>query len=198
TRPRASRRASRYVLVLRPAGGETWPADQTFTISWRSHVVGENPATARVSIQLYNTTTSATTTITSSQPAAGQYSWTVPSDQAPGSYQIKITRNDYPTVIGFSNTFTITAAIHVYYVNDGTVEHPGIDWTTARGDDANDGLHPYSPKASIAAVLRSYTLGPGDVIMVDEGTYTLSTNTILDSGSQGYTIEGFHNTSYPN
>src|SRR5262249_5254627 len=42
----------------------------------------------------------------------------------------------------------------------------------------------------------SYTLGSNDVILVDEGTYTLPSNTILDARSQGYTIRGFNNASY--
>lgn len=34
----ASKSPAQYVLVTRPDGGEVWPADQTFTIDWRSQV----------------------------------------------------------------------------------------------------------------------------------------------------------------
>ena len=40
----------------------------------------------------------------------------------------------------------ISSPITAYYVNDGTVS--AGDWTTAPGNDANDGLTPTTPKAS--------------------------------------------------
>ena len=57
----------------------------------------------------------------------------------------------------------------------------GGDWTTAAGDNANDGLTPATPKASIGGVLAAYHLNPGDVIRVDDGTYPLGVNIVLDA-----------------
>ena len=58
--------------------------------------------------------------------------------------------------------------IFQYYVNDGDLT--GDQYTTAVGDDSNDGLDPSRPKASIRSVLDTYDLGPGDIILV-QGTY---------------------------
>ena len=66
------------------------------------------------------------------------------------------------------------------------------DWTTAPGNDANDGLSPATPKASIRSVLEAYDLRPGDVIRVDAGTYNLLTNIVLVAQDSGVTIEGYH------
>src|SRR5205085_4419585 len=84
-----------------------------------------------------------------------------------------------------------------YYVNDGTVNANGGDWTTAPGDNGNDGLSPASPKASIGAVFVAYHLSAGDVIRVDDGTYPLGVNLVLDASVSGVMIEGYHDNSYP-
>ena len=54
-------------------------------------------------------------------------------------------------------------------------------YTTAGGSDTNSGLDPAHPKASISAILNSYVLQPGNVIMVDQSTYNLSTNLTVGS-----------------
>ena len=65
------------------------------------------------------------------------------------------------------------------------------------GSDANDGLTPATPKASIQAVLAAYDLSPGDVIRVDDGTYDLDSNILLAAADSGITIEGYNDASYP-
>ena len=62
----------------------------------------------------------------------------------------------------------------IYYVNDGSTTLD--NWCTAQGSDTNDGLSPETPKASVQAVLDAYDLGPGDVVRIDTGTYTLAGN----------------------
>ena len=73
----------------------------------------------------------------------------------------------------------------------------GEDWTTAPGDNANDGLTPATPKASIQAVLNAYHLQPGDIILVDDGTYNLDTNIVLAAVDSGIIIKGYTNASDP-
>ena len=65
-----------------------------------------------------------------------------------GNYLIRVTRIDSLLSDQGSAPFSIAPPIHIYYVNDATVNATG-DWTTAPGDDANDGLTPATPKASI-------------------------------------------------
>jgi hypothetical protein len=143
--------------------------------------------------------------ITPSTPNTGEFRWTIPNDETlppdqnlplPGNYRMLITRTDDTDVKGTSYAdFTIVPKSHVYYVNDDTVL-PG-DTCLVPGNDANDGLTPETPKASIAAVLYDYVLGPGDLILVDDGHYLITTNTLLDSRSNGYTIRGFHDPAHP-
>ena len=76
----------------------------------------------------------------------------------------------------------------IYYVNDGSVS-PG-DLTTAPGNDANDGLTPATPKASIQSVLNSYVMNPGDTIKVDTGGYSVTSNILLTAADNGIIITG--------
>jgi Ca2+-binding RTX toxin-like protein len=78
------------------------------------------------------------------------------SDMASGTPQIYLRANNTP--VG-----------NVYYVNDAA--QTDDFYTTAAGNDAYNGLSPALPKASIQSVLSTYDLGPGDVILVDNGTY---------------------------
>src|SRR5439155_9633100 len=127
----------------------------------------------------------------------GLFSWTVPTTVTPGTdYLIRVTRNDNAALIDTSNsTFSIAPPINVYYVNDGTVL--AGDWTTAAGDNANDGLTPATPKASIGGILAAYHLNSGDVIRVDNGSYNVGVNIVLDASVSGITIEGYHDPAFP-
>ena len=66
----------------------------------------------------------------------------------------------------------------------------GDVFTTAAGDDDNDGKSPGRPMASISAVLDQYDLGPGDIIHVDTGVYNLLRNVLITAGDSGVLIQG--------
>ncbi len=136
-------------------------------------------------------------TITSNAPDTGSFSWTVPPGTVVGDdYRIRVTRNDNQAIQDISdNNFSIRLPISVYYVNDGAVA--AGDFTTTIGNDASSGLSPDAPKGSISAVLAAYSLKPGDTILVDAGTYTLSTALILNAAASGITIRGFHDPADP-
>ncbi|MEI8369156.1 MAG: right-handed parallel beta-helix repeat-containing protein, partial [Planctomycetia bacterium] len=57
----------------------------------------------------------------------------------------------------------------VIYVNDGSASRDV--YALATGDDANDGLSPSHPKASVQGVLSSYVVDPHTLIVVDTGDY---------------------------
>jgi parallel beta-helix repeat protein len=85
-------------------------------------------------------------------------------------------------------TVTVTALVidndhRTYYVNDSstTVDN----WCTAAGSDANDGLSPTTPKATVQAVLDAYTLTAGDVVRIDTGSYLLASNILVTSADSG-------------
>jgi parallel beta-helix repeat protein len=142
--------------------------------------------------------------ITTDTANDGAYLWTIPwldppasPPIAPGvSYRVKVTRANDVTLTDQSNDpFEITEKKSIYYVNDSDLTGDG--YTTAIGNDANDGLSPSTPKASIAAVLSAYSLGPGDVIQVDVGLYNLSLDIALESDDSGVTIVGYTDPGDP-
>ncbi|NLE56469.1 MAG: hypothetical protein GX617_16145, partial [Lentisphaerae bacterium] len=58
-------------------------------------------------------------------------------------------------------------------------------WCTAAGDDANNGLTPATPKATVQAILADYDLEPGDTVRIDTGTYNLKDNINVSSADGG-------------
>ena len=126
-----------------------------------------------------------------SEPNDGSYTWFLNPATFPVSdqYVIRVTSLNDATVSDTSNvTFSVIPPIAAYYVNDGS--GTGDEYTTAPGNDANDGLTPATPMASIAAILNKYDLEFGDVIYVDTGTYGLTTNIAIGHDDSGVRIQG--------
>ena len=86
--------------------------------------------------------------------------------------------------------FQVSLPNSTYYVNIGDGNFADNEYTTAAGSDVNTGLSPASPLASIQAVLNTYDLGPGDVIYVDTGRYSITTNIVIDAADSGVRIQG--------
>ena len=88
-----------------------------------------------------------------------------------------------------------------YYVNDAGTN--GDVYCTAPGDDANNGLNPGQPKASLQAILDEYDLAREDVVYVDAGTYAAGAPAITigseDSSQSNFyvTIQGSTNPVAP-
>ncbi len=199
----ASLSSLQYLIVTRPgSGGEIWPEGQTFNITWRfdlAPVNGATPPAGTVNILLLQQgSTTPVLTIASAVPNSGEYSWTLPSSIPSGSnYLVEVQSVQYSGLSGTSaQPFTITGAVTTYYINSGTVVPGG--WTTAPGSDSNNGLTPATPKASIAGVLAAYHLNAGDTVMVDAGTYDLSSILTLGANASGIIIEGYNGPNYPN
>lgn len=187
----ASLSPTEYVNVLGPDGGETWLVGQTFSIRWRSHNKNGN-----VDIDLMQDgNPTPIFSIAASTANDGEYNWLVPDTVPFGTdYRVRVTRNG--VLSDSSNAvFTVAGSVNAYYVNDGTVE--AGDWTTAPGNDANDGLSPSTPKASVRSILEAYDLGSGDRIRIDAGTYNLTTNLLITANDSGAIFEGYHDAAYP-
>ncbi len=130
--------------------------------------LGFVPADGELALQVYD---AAGTLLATGSPTAGgsvaAFSSTLPA----GTYYIQVSG-----VGGATNTYSLSIApdaastTTVYYVNDGST----VDdyYTTAPGNDANTGLTPATPKASVQSVLDTYTLGPTSLVVIDTGTYT--------------------------
>ena len=76
----------------------------------------------------------------------------------------------------------------IYYYVNNALETNDV-YCTAAGDDANDGLTPETPKASIQAILNAYVLAPEDVILMDAGTYSLARPIVIDQTDSGWLDE---------
>ncbi|MRR37846.1 hypothetical protein EG829_25000, partial [bacterium] len=124
----------------------------------------------------------------------GTYAWSVDPGAIPAAstYLIRVTSVDSPSVQDASDTvFAVAPSIGIYYVNiPGDANLTDNEYTTAAGDDANSGLTPDAPKASVLAVLNQYDLEPGDIILIDSGTYTLTGNISLVLQDSGVTVRG--------
>lgn len=70
-----------------------------------------------------------------------------------------------------------------YYVNDQ--QRSGDVWCRAVGDDSNTGYSPDKPKATLHSLLENCSLGAGDVVYVDCGTYSLSSAITIDYRDHG-------------
>lgn len=89
--------------------------------------------------------------------------------------------------IFFSFTFSNLLFATNYYVNDNSTV--GDVFTTAVGDNANNGTDPSTPKATLTNVLSSYTLVSGDSVFVDAGFY-ISTDANILLNVNGISIVG--------
>ena len=94
----------------------------------------------------------------------------------PGFWDVKVIEADGQTV-------TLSKAVQIYgtiyYVAGSSTTNDAF--ATAVGNDANNGLTPATPKASVQSVLSSYALQPGDAIKIDTGTYNLTSNIVVSA-----------------
>jgi hypothetical protein len=100
----------------------------------------------------------------------------------------RVTLNGYvPEVSSQTPTnFNYKNGPYFFYVNDASTNHDV--YCTAKGNDSNLGVSEGSPKASLAALLQSYPLKPGDRVYVDTGTYYFpATPVVLTSQHSGLT-----------
>jgi parallel beta-helix repeat protein len=183
----ASVSPAHYLFITNPAAGLTAATGQTLNVKWRDELT--NTATGAGDTDTIELLTSGngTVVLTAGAPDTGTYAWLLPNSLSSGAYQIKVIRNDGTNLSTTSGVFNIAAFNGIYYVNGASA---GGVFTTAGGNDANSGLDPAHPKATIAAILSSYTLQPGNVIEVDEATYSIPTNLVLTAADSGITIEG--------
>lgn len=95
-----------------------------------------------------------------------------------------------PAVTSTSGGFAYKSGAYVFYVND--VFTPDDVYCLSAGNDANLGVTPEAPMATLQKVISTYQLGPGDQVYVDTGSYVVTnavTLTSLDSGSPTNWIE---------
>jgi len=90
------------LTMTSPKQGDTWYRGETHTIRWDTINAGNN-----VKIELYKNNIY-DSTVTSSTPNTGTYSWTIPSGLSPSSsYKIRITSLTHSNVYDESSSFSI-------------------------------------------------------------------------------------------
>lgn len=95
-----------------------------------------------------------------------------------GTYYVRVfsdtgAENEYSLEIE-ANAHSPT---RVFYVNNNSTDDDF--YSLAVGNDANSGLTPTEPKASVQSVLAQYDIGPADVILIDTGSYATGQVQIL-------------------
>ena len=116
---------------------------------------------------------------------AGQFLWDV-SALASRAYKVRVVNNADAAVADASDgVFLVRNVPVVFYVNDSSLTND--IWCSAVGNDANDGATPATPKLTVQSVLSIYDLEPGDVVCIDTGTYSLTTDINVGIGDGGST-----------
>lgn len=121
------------------------------------------------------------------------YAWSNGFNWAPGTQlvtsvaadiRVRVTCNQDGSV---SDTLVLgvrtAASSKTYYINDASLT--GDVYCSAPGSAANSGLSPATPLDSLASLLASRTLGPGDTVYVDTGTYASTSSVTLTRSSAG-------------
>ena len=117
----------------------------------------------------------------------GSYQWTAGPQTLGSTAEFRVQVNS-STLSATSPRFAIYNGGSDYYVNDSSTV--GDTLTTAVGSNSNSGKSPSSPLADVEAVIAEYNPGPGAVIHVDAGTYSLVHDILLLAANSGLTIQG--------
>lgn len=184
--PQASKSPSQYVLLTTPNGGEGIPQSATSTIRWRAAGFGGN-----VAVEYSADGGTSWSIISADEANDGAFDWVVDPLRfsVSADARVRVRSLSVPAVRDTSDaSFRVTPPISAYYVNDADTS--GDEYATVGGNDANDGLDPSRPKATLRALLEAYDLGPNDVVYVDTGVYQLTTSIRLEANDTGVRIQG--------
>lgn len=143
-------------------------------------------------------------TLVTDWPAdTGQYVWDSSSYGASALSLWRITCEQNMSISMTSSVpFVLRNGGAIYFYVNGSDTNQS-QWCVQPGNDANNGLTPETPKASLQSVFNTYVLEPEDVIYVDSGTYTIENPPIvIDQRDIGWsnlfiTIQGSTNALYP-
>ncbi len=124
----------------------------------------------------------------------GQFSWTADRETNGNAGRVRVSIKGGPAATSALG-FLVANAGNLFYVNDGAVL--AGDWTTAAGDNSNGGKDPAHPMRSLGALVRAYSLEPGDVLRVDAGQYQLFQNLALSGSNHDLRIEGYSDARFP-
>ena len=115
-----------------------------------------------------------------------EFMWPTSATSNGTTYRVRVSAAAFSAVsdnsdynFEISNSVTGTA----YYVNDADTSDDV--YCTAIGNNSNNGLTPSTPKWNPQSIIDDYLLGPGDVVYVDTGSWSLTQSISLTSSDQG-------------
>ena len=153
-----------------------------------------------VRIEIINDASGEVIALIAEVPASDlSYGWSPEISEIAGSltsrYRIRITSVDDPTVaVESREAFSIPVDSDAWYVDDNSNENDQYT-PLAVGNNRATGASADSPKKNLFALLKSYSLSPGDVVYIDTGEYMHVANVILSGASElgddeGMTVTG--------
>lgn len=121
-----------------------------------------------------------------SWPSSPMGRWRVQVDSNTNVYDITDSR------------FALRNRLFTYYLNDSVTN--GDIYTTAVGSDTNLGFYPWSPMATLKALLDVNDIEGEDIIKIDTGVYPITTNDFAvlgpaDQGKAGFPVDIMGNTN---
>lgn len=184
----ASHSPTQFLFVVSPDGGEVWPAEQQFQITWRSAGLGN-----AVDLDLIDASTGGLVeSIAIGTPNDGGFDWTLPDSIAPAdTYAVRVSEASSGFTAESNQPFEITEPINAFYVNLATdADLTDNQYTTAAGSPSNDGTTPATPIDSIGGLLAAYDLGENDIVFIEGGEYPLNENIVVEANDAGVTFRG--------
>ncbi len=178
----ASRSVSnRTLTILSPTGGAIWP--QPVVIVWSASGEGwQTTDTVRIEFTT-GTGTWFAVAGAGELPHTGTFTWTPPNpDATTAAYQLRVVCNGDSSIAAVA-AGTVYRVPVSYFVNDTSTN--GDRWCTAPGAYNNDGRAPDRPQSSIRTLLKSVTMGPGDTVFWDAGSYTQTLDAVIESRHAG-------------
>ncbi|MEO1530467.1 MAG: right-handed parallel beta-helix repeat-containing protein, partial [Planctomycetota bacterium] len=147
--------------------------------------------TDRVEVDLTSddgfTWTNLTTEASLGSDGRGQFEWII--DSALAGFDIRLQlRNPNGNEQVVSSTLHVSDGGTVYFINDD--DPNGDTYTSAIGDDRNDGRSPATPMRTLSALLEAYDLSEGDTVYVDAGNYVVLRDIVVGEDDSGVSIIG--------
>ena len=174
--------SGRMLVAMAPDSGQD--AQQSQSVTWALTGQGwSSNETVRIDYSVNGGVTWIGVQGAQSLSAANSYlSWWRPADSFEGlaGCWLRVTANADTNV---NNAVWLPPLYRVYYVNDASAS--GDLWCKKPGSDANDGLSPSAPAASLQAIVNRYTLSSNDTVLVDAGYYSLPTNIVIGAEHGG-------------
>jgi len=185
----ASRSPDRAIFVTSPARYSKRQIDRTIGIMWNSFGTSGavNLEYSTDGGSTWNPLAAGVPSVMPGSESVGLYQW---QPETPlGDIVVRVSDAADSSLYDDSYSFQVNAGGSVYYIDDSS--NAGDQYTPgAIGDNANSGVDPLHPMASLTILMESYVFSSGDIIYVDTGDYGILEMILLDSSRSGVLMLG--------